>query len=152
MNRFLDLGLTRRRLLRFAGILGGGLFVGGGCQDTEEATRADVAPAEGGELSLHRAIREHFVYLSVDDQVIDAFAEDLTRNRGPWDPETSPRPFTRFLASTDFFQNGADETRPLRYVSYYDPYVSTCYNPFGGSVAELYQSEQLGRLGDSGSG
>ncbi len=133
MNRFLDPGLTRRRLLRFAGILGGGLFVSGGCRGTEETTRADVAPAGAREPTLHRAIREHFVYLSVGDQVIDAFAKDLRRNQGPWNPETSPRPFTRFLASTDFFQNGADETRPLRYVTYYDPYVSTCYNPFGGS-------------------
>jgi hypothetical protein len=37
-----------------------------------------------------------------------------------------------YLLSSDFFANGADETRPVRYVSYYDPMdrVRPCGNPF----------------------
>jgi hypothetical protein len=37
---------------------------------------------------------------------------------------------SRYLLSTDFFQNGADETRAVRYVAFYDPYVTPCRNPF----------------------
>ena len=34
-----------------------------------------------------------------------------------------------FLLSTDFFQNGMREDRPLQYVTFYFPYKSPCYNP-----------------------
>jgi hypothetical protein len=35
----------------------------------------------------------------------------------------------QFLMSTDFFPNGADELRPLRYRQLHDPHISVCYNP-----------------------
>lgn len=134
MKRFLDMSLTRRRLLRFAAVVGGGLLLGESCREADDTKRNDDTRGETTDLPLHRAIREHFAYLSIDDQVIEAFAGDLGRHQGPWNSETSPRPYTRFLASTDFFQNGADESRPLRYVAFYDPYVSACYNPFEGTT------------------
>jgi hypothetical protein len=37
--------------------------------------------------------------------------------------------YTRYLLSTDFFRNGADESRRVRYLSFYHPYVTICYNP-----------------------
>src|SRR4051812_1845325 len=37
---------------------------------------------------------------------------------------------SRYLLSTDFFQNGADEGQPVRYVAFYDPYAAPCRNPF----------------------
>ncbi|MCP4039086.1 MAG: hypothetical protein GY944_28145 [bacterium] len=116
---------TRRKLLRVFGIAGGSLVVGSACSED-----APKAPQPAGDLLLRRALRKHFHYLKIDEDVIAAFAHDLTQNQGAWRPATSPRPYTRFLASTDFFQNGADESRPLRYVRYYDPYLSACYNPF----------------------
>lgn len=33
-----------------------------------------------------------------------------------------------YLLSTDFFQNGADEERPIRYLGFYDPYRALCRN------------------------
>lgn len=39
-----------------------------------------------------------------------------------------------FLCSTTFFLNGADESKPVRYVRFYHPYVSPCWNPL--SLAE----------------
>lgn len=36
----------------------------------------------------------------------------------------------RYLFSTDFFENGADETRPANYVEFCDPYSIACRNPF----------------------
>jgi hypothetical protein len=35
-----------------------------------------------------------------------------------------------YLLSTDFFQNGASEERPVTYLSFYDPFVTVCRNPF----------------------
>ncbi|MBA3588014.1 hypothetical protein [Methylibium sp.] len=37
-----------------------------------------------------------------------------------------------YLLSTDFFLGGADESRPVSYLSFYDPYASVCRNPFMG--------------------
>ena len=34
-----------------------------------------------------------------------------------------------FLMSTDFFLNGGDESKPVKYVMLYHPYVSPCWNP-----------------------
>lgn len=141
-----DTSLTRRKAMQWLAalsgrVLGARLFAvlglsGGlasaGCAPDESENEA-ANPREPAS-PLHRAIRKHFDYLTIDDGVLDAFAADLLRNQGPWSSETSPRPYTRFLASTDFFQTGADESRPLRYVTYYDPYVSTCYNPFADSA------------------
>jgi len=40
------------------------------------------------------------------------------------------RIITKFLLSTNFFREGADETKPVTYLSYYDPYKMPCQNPF----------------------
>ena len=123
------LNWTRRRLLQWLGVVGGGLLAGGCGPETGSDDDASATSPPPTRL-LDLALRQHFSYLSIEPRVIEAFARDLTRHQGPWNPKTSPAPFTRFLASTDFFQNGADESRTLHYVAYYDPYVSSCYNPF----------------------
>lgn len=43
-----------------------------------------------------------------------------------------------FLLSTDFFLNNADESKPVRYVRLYHPYVSPCWNPLAmaGAMSE----------------
>ena len=87
---------------------------------------------ESSDSPLAAALREHFEYLRIDDDVIAAFVSDFEAAYGPWQPQPEGGPFTRFLASTDFFQHGADEGRPLRYVRLFDPYASPCYNPFSG--------------------
>ncbi len=35
---------------------------------------------------------------------------------------------TRFLMSTDFFQHGADASRPVRYLAFHDPPATACQN------------------------
>jgi hypothetical protein len=35
-----------------------------------------------------------------------------------------------FLLSSDFFRNGADESRPVRYLALHDPWKVGCTNPF----------------------
>ena len=101
-----------------------------------DATLADAglgAAADRSPRAIVAALREEYAYLQIDEAVLDRFASDfLADRRRSWDgTEAFPkneRP--RFLMSTNFFQNGADEAEPLAYVAYYNPYVSTCHNPF----------------------
>lgn len=37
---------------------------------------------------------------------------------------------TKYLLSTDFFFHDADESREVRYLSFYEPQLATCRNPF----------------------
>lgn len=37
---------------------------------------------------------------------------------------------TTFLLSSDFFRNGADESRPVRYLALHEPTRAGCTNPF----------------------
>jgi hypothetical protein len=43
------------------------------------------------------------------------------------------RVVTQYLLSSDFFHNGADEQRTVRYIRYYDPLIA-CGNPFARPV------------------
>jgi len=40
------------------------------------------------------------------------------------------RVISRFLLSTDFFWDGANEKQVITYLNYYDPHRSPCQNPF----------------------
>jgi hypothetical protein len=37
---------------------------------------------------------------------------------------------TEYLLSTDFFFHDADESREVRYLSFYEPRLAPCRNPF----------------------
>jgi hypothetical protein len=37
---------------------------------------------------------------------------------------------TQYLLSTDFFFHDADESREVRYLSFYEPHLAPCRNPF----------------------
>jgi len=81
-------------------------------------------------VSLAQQLRDHFDYLVLDAAVLEAFVGDYLADtarvrRG----ERIEAVGSRFLLSTDFFQHGGDESRALRYVAYFDPYRSPCYNP-----------------------
>jgi hypothetical protein len=78
-----------------------------------------------------RRLRSHFSYLDLDPAGVEMYVADyerhirrLSRLRA-WPDDV----YTRFLLSTDFFQNKGDEARRIRYVSFYHPYVTYCYNP-----------------------
>ena len=80
--------------------------------------------------TLATRLRRHLDYLSFDDDVIDAFVRDYRADSSRVAKgERTEAIASRFLLSTDFFQNGANQERSLDYVSYYDPYRSPCYNP-----------------------
>ncbi len=90
----------------------------------------DPSPATGtGDLASR--LREEFHYLSFDDGAVDAFVRDFESFYGERAERVARSSGTlkRFLLSTDFFQNGADESRRVAYVAFYHPYRTPCYQP-----------------------
>jgi hypothetical protein len=85
-----------------------------------------------GLTALEDRIARHYDYLTLDRVGVARFVADYERAFGP----TRRRPsaerdlYERFLMSSDFFVNGADESRTVRYVTLHDPYTSPCWNPF----------------------
>jgi len=79
-----------------------------------------------------RLIRGHFAYLTIDADGLRRFRREYRRVFGPstFDGEEEVRHLLdTFLMSTDFFLHGADETRTIRYTTFYDVYTNPCYNP-----------------------
>lgn len=83
-------------------------------------------PPPPEQQGLYDDLRHYYRYLQIDDAVIWAYLRDLRRYRRRVSKRSARK---QFLLSTDFFPNGADETRPIRYVQLYDPYIGVCYNP-----------------------
>jgi len=107
---------TRRK---FMAALGGGIVLLGG----------------GAVLSRQRImawrIRTHFSYLNIKSGDALRFVRAYEKAYGqlPYYRRSVSDVYKKFLLSTDFFSNEADESLPVRYVMLYDPYLSPCYNP-----------------------
>jgi hypothetical protein len=82
-------------------------------------------------LSPEQRIRRQFHYLQLDAAGVTAFVKDYERHREPLSRWEHPSDdfFDVYLLSTDFFLNDASESIPVRYVLFYDPYISPCWNP-----------------------
>jgi len=87
-------------------------------------------------------LRQLLPYLQVDDDGVAQFARDL-RAKGQHTllhrakaGNVGAREWLgqQFLLSSDFFWNGADVSKIVRYRAYYDPYVQPCANPFARQV------------------
>lgn len=79
-----------------------------------------------------RLIREHFAYLTIDADGLRRFLREYRRAIGPPSlvGEREVRRFLdTFLLSTDFFREGADESRSVRFAMLYDVYTNPCYEP-----------------------
>jgi hypothetical protein len=84
--------------------------------------------SETGE-KLAALVRERLDMLDIPDATIAKWVNRYEEHVKPWSKnKVSRKDLQNFLLSTDFFPD-ADEARPLRYVAYYDPYISVCYNP-----------------------
>ena len=125
--------ITRRRFLKIAGYAAP-LTVGA------LAARASIGRAFDGVssrllalvLSPEEQLRVHFSYLTLDAPGVGEYLADYERYRGrlPRFRRLSADFYTRYLMSTDFFRTGADESRIVRYVGFYDPDQTPCGNPF----------------------
>ena len=102
---------------------------GGGWQGPADADHLPRTPTEGAALAA--AIREYYDYLDHDPSGIQAFvtAYDAARARRMVNG-TLADALPRYLLSTDFFLNGEDEARPLKYIAFYHPRVTPCFRPF----------------------
>lgn len=85
--------------------------------------------SETGEV-MARMLQERIgAMLKLPDATVAKWVNLYEKHRKPWTKKSlSRRDVQDFLLSTDFFPE-ADESRPLRFVAYYDPYVSICYYP-----------------------
>jgi hypothetical protein len=67
--------------------------------------------------------------LKLPETTVAQWVHRYEQHKGPWTrKKVSRKVLQNFLLSTDFFP-AADESKPLRFVAYYDPYISVCYNP-----------------------
>ena len=85
-------------------------------------------------LPVAERIRRHFDYLTIDEAGLARFVREYEAAFGAVELDNVAANrllYTKFLMSTDFFLNGQDERRPVRFVALHDPYVSPCWNPFG---------------------
>ena len=142
-------GLSRRAFLA------GGLAALGGLGAAWLA-RGLPLPGYTDDLVV-RILRRNLYYLILDDADLRAFARDVTADldrlqtrdvrlaayawplypflpagflaENPRVRNVEDEVVTRFLQSTDFFWNGADESVPVRYLGYYRPGIA-CFNPF----------------------
>jgi hypothetical protein len=124
--------ITRRRFLQLLGWLAAPIAIGGIGWRDKVAWAFDRAAARGLALvqSPEHRLRAHFSYLNLDPVGVEQFFEDYQRYRKlsrhvPLSSEVC----TRYLMSTDFFRHGADESRLVRYVGFYDPDNTPCLNP-----------------------
>ena len=111
--------------------------------------------------AIAAVVRKRLAYLRLDDDGVRRFAADLSVRHtvsagrlrvlaaaGPLYTRLSlsghnhllngirhgeERVVTLYLLSSDFFRNGRDETRIVRYLGFYDPFQA-CGNPFARPV------------------
>lgn len=113
------------------------------------------------EDAVIRVLRKRLDYLNLDPEGVHRFAADVQRKKfvsrfrlmvidfvGPLYSETNVSPdghpgdtlrhgedhvVTQFLISSDFFINGADTNRVVKYLGWYNP-LQACGNPFARPV------------------
>ena len=142
------MGLNRRSWLKITTVGIGMLFTGGGLAwfNRNRITRLQSSDIES-------YLRQNFSYLSLDvsEQDFEKFYHSFTehygqiprlqwhlfrgRDRTKFD-RTMDELATTFLLSTDFFLNGADENKKVRYITLYNPYASPCWNPISTAAAQ----------------
>ena len=81
------------------------------------------------------SIRRRFRYLRLNEDDIRSFVDHYTSHFGPITGKDLTDVRVRFLMSTDFFEQGADETREIYYQGFYDP-ESGSENPFARFVSD----------------
>lgn len=122
---------VKRRLLLQVGLLFGAVGATGALGWALRKDEGREAGALRKEHSgLARKLRKRLPTLNIPDETLLAFVEAHETHAGPFKGRKVSRKLAeKFLLSTDFFPD-ADESRPLKWVAYYDPYVSVCRNPF----------------------
>jgi hypothetical protein len=121
-------GMRRRTFLRASAVVGSLAALAGMWQVVKHF--ASEATPKPDEPALARAIRKRLPSLHIPEATLAAFVNDHEKKHGRFKgKKVSHDTVQDFVLSTDFFP-AADESRPLSYVIYYDPYSAPCRNPF----------------------
>ena len=82
-------------------------------------------------VPLAVAIVRYYDYLQIVPGSVEQFVAAYEQHQERLGPPVSPSDgLHRFLLSTDFFLQGADERKPVRFIALYAPLVNHCYRPF----------------------
>lgn len=82
-------------------------------------------------VPLALAIVRYYDYLQIAPGSVEQFVAAYEGNHGRLGPPVSHNDgLHRFLLSTDFFLQGGDERKPVRFIALYAPLVNSCYRPF----------------------
>jgi len=82
-------------------------------------------------VPLAVAIVRYYDYLQIVPGSVEQFVTAYEAHQGQMGPKVSSMDGVhRFLLSTDFFLQGADERMPVRFIALYAPLVNHCYRPF----------------------
>jgi hypothetical protein len=135
----------KRRYFVLAGLAGAGaLTLGRYALSSEQDAIVKVLYKKLDYLKLDAAGVQRFAQDVVRAHVMSSFRLRVIDSAGPFYTRMAlsdnnqvesgirhgeERVVTLYLLSTDFFKNGADETRTVQYLGYYDPMVA-CGNPF----------------------
>ena len=79
-------------------------------------------------LSFEEAITRHFHYLDLDPEGVSLFASSYRKVHGKRRRNLAAV-YLDFLLSSDFFRNGGDESKTVRFIALYAPSDSLCANP-----------------------
>jgi hypothetical protein len=95
--------------------------------ELDELEPPEPMSASGEQLA--QLIVERLDMLKLPEATVSKWVNRYEKHEGPWQgKKVARKDLQNFLLSTDFFPDG-DEAKQLRFVSYYDPYISVCYNP-----------------------
>jgi hypothetical protein len=82
-------------------------------------------------VPLAVAIVRYYDYLQIVPGSVEQFVTEYQEHHERLGPPVSKTDgLHRFLLSTDFFLQGADERKPVRFIALYAPLVNHCYRPF----------------------
>jgi len=92
---------------------------------------AQVLERNLGYLQSREEDRERFARdFALEAPMAEAHLTERVRWSGARIEALEERICATFLMSSDFFRNGADESRPVRYLALYQPPRVGCTNPF----------------------
>ncbi len=86
----------------------------------------------GNAEEIAERVQKALPFLELHPASVKTFAGELVaaREKGDMKPIYWLDLAHRYLMSSDFFDNGADVAKPVKFVLFYDPYSSPCYNQF----------------------
>ena len=95
-------------------------------------TGNDAEPAKA-KARFIQAIQEKLNYLELDRTALTQYQIEIEKIFGRIPElrknETAETFASHFLLCTNFFIDGEDTSKKIRFVTFYDPYISPCFNP-----------------------